>query len=328
MPTDKALTVQRTTAGWRLHGAGCEPANAFLERIELRGLAEGSMRTYAFDLLNLTRWLNHQGLAPAAVTREDFFAFLKDHRGRLKAVTLNRQLRLLQRWATSERPPIAGGVRRRRARARAQDPLPSVREAQVIRRPLTDQQTRRMLEGFRTHRDRAMAGLMWALGLRVGEVLALTLPDLDWEHATILVHGKGRRERSLPLLAQVSGLIRRYLEWERPKNADERLFVVLKGPRRGRPLTYAGARRLFRYYRGQLQIPEAHPHRFRHTFAANMVRQGLSLPMLMRLMGHTWISTTVRYVHFDDRELREHYEKALARLNAADPAGGQRPAVL
>lgn len=328
MKPEPELTVERTAAGWRLRGPDCERGNIFLERLELRGLADGSVRTYAFDLLNLLRWLKRHEKGLETLKTDQLYEFLKDHRGRLKAATLNRQLRLLYRLATGDQTPPGELIERRRwpRRKRA---LPYVKEPRVIRRPLTDRQVRQILQALRTHRDRAMAGVMWALGLRIGELLSLRMEDLDWEHGTVLVHGKGNRERSLPLIPEVSALIRRYLDLERPKHAPCHLFVVLKGPRRGQPLTYAGARRLFRYYRRQLKMPEAHPHRFRHTFAANMIRQGMSMPMLMRLLGHTWITTTLRYVHFDDRELREHYEKALARLAASgDTASGHQPPVL
>jgi integrase len=171
-----------------------------------------------------------------------------------------------------------------------------------------------VVTALRTNRDRAILGLMWALGLRIGEVLALRWEDLDWEHATVQVRGKGDRERNLPLPLPVAVLIRRYHSVEWPRGAGPTVFVVLKGPRRGQALTYAAARRIFRYHRDRLNLPEAHPHRFRHTFAANMIRQGMSVPSLMRLMGHTWAQTTLRYVHFDDAEVREHYEKALQKL--------------
>lgn len=320
------MRVVRTPAGWRLRGRGSEGANRFLERIEVRGLAEGSTRTYAFDVLNILRWLKRRGLKPEAVKEEDLYRFLTDHRGGLKPGTLNRQLRLLHRWAGGPAwgpARVVGGRRWPEHRLS----LPYVKEPKTIRQPLSDPQVRRMLQGFRTQRDRAIGGLMWALGLRIGEVLALHLEDIDWAHQTLRIHGKGRRERSLPLVERVGGLLRRYLDLERPRQAGSAVFVVLKGPRRGQPLTYAGIRRLFRYYRQRWGIPEAHPHRFRHTFAANMTRQGVSMPTLMRLMGHTWIHTTLRYIHFDDTELREHYEKAMAH-EAVESAGCQRDPIL
>lgn len=311
--------VVRTPQGWRIAGPCCAMANGFLERIGLRGLAEGSMRTYAFDLLVILRWLHRRRADPARLREEDLYAFVREHRAGTGPVTVNRRLRLLHRLRRFVRPdreqPRCWPRRRQRIRN-----LPYVKEPRTIKRPLLDQQVRRMVDALHTQRDRAMLALMWAMGLRVGEVLALRWEDLDWEHGTALVRGKGQRERTLPLPEPVAELLLRYRRVEWPATDTPTVFVVLKGARRGQPLSYAGTRRLFRYHRLRLRLPEAHPHRFRHTFAANMIRQGMSVPSLMRLLGHTWAETTLRYVHFDDAEVRQHYEQALRKLAQAHAA--------
>ena len=91
-------------------------------------------------------------------------------------------------------------------------------------------------------------------------------------------------------------LLDHYLRLERPDPCSAALFVSLKGPARGTRMTPAGLRSLFRYHRQTTGIPLANPHRFRHTFASDMVRAGVSLPALMQLMGHADIQTTLLYV--------------------------------
>ena len=304
-------SVVHTPRGWRLTGPRSRDLNRFLARIELRGLAAGSLRTYAFDLIRIRRWLRRRHPRPAPLRREDLYAFVRDQRGQLQAVTVNRLLRLLDRLRRFLQPEDTAPEPWRRRRAQ---PLPYIREPQTVKLPLTDRQVRQVVARLRTNRDRAILGLMWAVGLRSGEVLALRLDDVDWAQGTLHVRGKGHRERTLPLADPLADILRRYLAVERPPGAEPAVFLVLKGPRRGAPLTYAGLRRLFRYHRHCLKLPQAHPHRFRHTFAANMIRHGMSVPTLMRLLGHTWPATTLRYVHFDDREVRAHYAQALAEL--------------
>jgi site-specific recombinase XerD len=72
-------------------------------------------------------------------------------------------------------------------------------------------------------------------------------------------------------------------------------------------------RSLFRYHRRTSGIAAAHPHRFRHTFASDMVREGMSLPALMQLMGHAHISTTMIYVQISPRDVVEQYTRAVAK---------------
>ena len=110
----------------------------------------------------------------------------------------------------------------------------------------------------------------------------------------ILVRGKGNKQRLLPLPQDVGQVLQKYLWLERPPTPSPALFICLKGRRRGAALSLAGLRSLFRYHRRTSEIPQANPHRFRHTFGADMVRAGISLPALQQLMGHAQIRTTLR----------------------------------
>jgi site-specific recombinase XerD len=85
----------------------------------------------------------------------------------------------------------------------------------------------------------------------------------------------------------------------------------LKGRHRGQPLTLAGLRSLFRHHRLRTTVLRANPHRFRHTFGADMVRNGISLPALQRLMGHSDIQTTMLYVDLAPQDVWREYAKAV-----------------
>jgi integrase/recombinase XerD len=94
----------------------------------------------------------------------------------------------------------------------------------------------------------------------------------------------------------------------------------LKGRHRGLALTPAGLRTLFRHHRLATQIPQANPHRFRHTFGADMVRNGISLPALQHLMGHAQIHTTMLYVQLAPQDVWREYRRAIekrARLDSS-----------
>jgi len=95
-------------------------------------------------------------------------------------------------------------------------------------------------------------------------------------------------------------------------NNSPYLFVSLKGQRRGQPITPAGLRSLFRHHRLRSEVPSANPHRFRHTFGADMVRAGISLPALQHLMGHAQIHTTMLYVQLAPQDVWREYARAVA----------------
>jgi integrase/recombinase XerD len=127
----------------------------------------------------------------------------------------------------------------------------------------------------------AIVGLMLMQGLCSAEVMALNLEDVLLSEGQLRVRGKGSKTRFLPLAPETTQLIDYYLRLERPDPCSAALFVVLKGPTRGTRMTPAGLRSLFRYHRRTTGVKIANPHRFRHTFASDMVRAGISLPALM-----------------------------------------------
>jgi integrase/recombinase XerD len=162
--------------------------------------------------------------------------------------------------------------------------------------PLSIDEVARFWSSFRTSRDLAIIGLMLLHGLRSCEVLALNREDVLLSESQIRVQGKGKRIRVLPLIRETVELLDHYLTLERNPCCGQHLFVCLKEPARGNRMTAAGLRSLFRHHRQTTSVTKANPHRFRHTFASDMVRAGISLPALMQLMGHAQIQTTLVYV--------------------------------
>jgi integrase len=179
--------------------------------------------------------------------------------------------------------------------------------------PLSVEEVARFWSSFRTARDLAIVGLMLLQGLRSAEVLSLNQDDLLLSEAQLRVRGKGNKLRFLPLAPETVQLLDHYRRLERPNPCTAALFVSLKGPARGTRMTLAGLRSLFRYHRQRTGVQLANPHRFRHTFASDMIRAGISLPALMHLMGHTEIETTLRYVQVTPQDVYLQYAHAVAQ---------------
>jgi integrase len=180
--------------------------------------------------------------------------------------------------------------------------------------PLSAEEVHAFLETFKSSRDLGIIGLMLLCGLRSREVIELKLQDLSLTENQIRVCGKGNRDRILPLPPQVCWLLRSYLEVERPPTTTSELLVSLKGKTRGLPMTPSGLRSLFRHHRRSSSVSKANPHRFRHTFGADMARAGISLPALMKLMGHANIQTTMLYVELSPRDVFEEFQRVIRKL--------------
>ena len=332
-------TVLASVSPYRLleeHGQEIAWANAFLDAQRIRQLSLRSLRAYAFDLLHFARWWSQRPL-PLPLSEIDETCLLDYVRSKLDQepppapATVNRRLTVVhclyrfhygrqispgqthfQRTYTQR--PLLGYGRPRRVVVRGL----RLKQPRRVVVPLTAEQVARFWRSFRTFRDLALVGLMLLDGLRCCEVLALQLADLQLTDGQMRVHGKGNKQRVLPLPQEIRAVLERYLDLERPLTYSSSLFVCLKGRHRGLPLTSAGLRTLFRHHRLSTQIPEANPHRFRHTFGADMVRDGISLPALQQLMGHAQIHTTMLYVQLAPQDVWSEYRRAIEKRTALD----------
>jgi integrase/recombinase XerD len=314
-----------TQSLWELLGPDGLPlpdVERFLNTLRLRGLSPRTARAYAFDLLCAYRWMHQARIQPRQLRAPQLLEFIEFQRRPPPAAasTINRRLHVLHSflaflghpsepvpsWALSNPPWQSGrGVRSGSLR---------VKEPQRLVQPLPDRQFLEFFASLRTWRDRSIALLMWAEGLRSFEILGLDLDDVDLQLRNLRILGKGNKERMMPLAEPVADILTRYLQIERPPSAPSALFVVLKAPHRGEPLTLPGLRRIFRYHRARSGILSANPHRLRHSFATNMTRLRVPLLLLAKMLGHSSPQTTMRYVQIEDHELRELYEQALEQF--------------
>jgi integrase len=296
--------------------------NRYLDREYIRRLANTSLRAYAYNLLHFVRWwdsIHHTGNIVEQDLSEstllDYVRFQSSQQPRPSASTINDRVAVTDRALRNEFPqapcPMARGFHQAFLR---RGPMGLARPRQAMSRlrvkvpkrnivPLSVNEVARFWSSFRTSRDLAMVGLMLLHGLRSAEVLALNCADVLLPEAQLRVPGKGNKLRFLPLAPETIQLLDHYLQLERPSPCGAALFVVLKGRARGTRMNAAGLRSLFRYHRQTTGIKLAHPHRFRHTFASDMVRAGMSLPALMRLMGHADIQTTLQYVRLTPQDV-------------------------
>jgi site-specific recombinase XerD len=217
------------------------------------------------------------------------------------------------RWRTAgERSGmLAHTVRRPKNRSSLR-----LREPRRLPTALSQSDAAELLASFRTWRDRAIAGLMLYCGLRSAEVLGLDVADVDIGGRWLTVTGKGQRERRVPLDADVASVIQVYLLAERPESDSGCLFLVAKGPNRGRPLTAAGLRTIFRYHRGLTGIVGGHPHALRHTFGTALAEAGVDLAVMQALLGHAHVDTTARYIHLAPAHVKAEFDAARGRIKS------------
>ena len=307
--------------------------NRYLDREYVRRLADTTLRACAYNLLHFVRWwesVHHTAEVVEGNLTEstllDYLRFQSNHQPPFASTTINLRICIADRALRNEFPdapdPRAQGFqqaylhrgrlglgRRRLGMSRLRVRVP---KRQLV--PLSVEEVARFWSSFRTARDLALVGLMLLQGLRSAEVLELNEDDVLLSEAQLRVRGKGNKLRLLPLAPETVQLLDHYRLLERPKVGTTALFISLKGPARGSRMTLPGLRSLFRHHRKCTGIRLANPHRFRHTFASDMVRAGISLPALKKLMGHADIQTTLQYVEITPEDVYLQYTRAVAQL--------------
>jgi integrase/recombinase XerD len=278
------------------------------------------------------------GKAPVEVTSTDVFAFITAQRnggeGRLQVAgnatgvssrSVRRRLSsvsglfafLLARGDVATNP-VPRGLATRRERNRPRQGVPLVRTTRTLPRILAPAEVDALLAALRTHRDQTMVLAMVLGGLRRCEVLGLALSDLKvGEKRVFIADGKGGHQRIVPVSARFFTAVAAYLDTERPATAmTDRLFVVLKGQRRGQPLTAAGVDEVLAGARARAGLVHGTCHQLRHTCLTRLREAGMALEAVQAQAGHASIESTRIYLHLADDWLAGQYRRAAEAIDA------------
>lgn len=165
-------------------------------------------------------------------------------------------------------------------------------------------------EDIRENRDFAMLSVLYATGLRVSELVNLTLDDVDLVRGFVLTKGKGNKERVVPMGEQAMQAVRTYLEGPRDvllKGLESRTLFVA---RRGNPMTRQAFWLILKNYAQRAGIQkDISPHQLRHSFATHLLERGADLRAVQAMLGHADLSTTEIYTHVNRARLKEFYDK-------------------
>ncbi len=185
----------------------------------------------------------------------------------------------------------------------------SLRLPKPLPRHLKDDQVRRLFAVIRDPRDRAMFMLMLRCGLRVQEVAELTVDAVEYGRRQIFVfHGKGAKDRVVYMSDDARSALLAYLEKRSSK--ARALFLVQKGPMKGKPLSVRGIQKRIEYYARKSDLSVS-CHRLRHTMATQLLNADADLATIQDLLGHGQITTTQRYCRVANLKVQRDYYKAM-----------------
>lgn len=287
----------------------------FLTYVQVeKGLARLTLESYARDLTRLKSWAQKNGKAVQDLTRQDLRKWIAQlSRDGLAPSSVARAVsaaRGLFRFLM-----LDGHVKTQPA-----ENLDTPQKFAYLPSFLTDEEIDQLFAApdITKHggvRDRALLELMYAAGLRVSELVTLKQSDVDLHGGLVLCHGKGSKERRVPVGKSAIHWVQRYLAVREAFGPPTTPHLFLN---RGRAITRYFAWSMIRKYASKAGIKEISPHTLRHSFATHLLQNGADSRSVQALLGHSDISTTQIYTHITDRHLRSAYDRhhPRARLRA------------
>ncbi|OGN95134.1 MAG: site-specific tyrosine recombinase XerD [Chloroflexi bacterium RBG_13_51_18] len=295
-----------------------QPIENFLHYLAVeKGYSEHTISAYHNDLTQLVEFVNSNTSATSWIN-------------------FNRQTMLSYMLHLKERGYVATTIARKVAAARSffgfmvaeglikTDPTenmssPSVGKA--LPKPIPINQVRLLLEQpaklstAEAKRDGAMLELLYASGMRISELVALNLGDVNTQgNYFVRCFGKGRKERIIPLYEKIAATVKKYVDEDRPKLAHGKKETALFLNARGERLTRQGFWQKLKEYAKMAGLSsKISPHTLRHSFATHMLSGGADLRSVQELLGHANISTTQVYTHLTTDQVRRTYDKSHPR---------------
>jgi len=268
-----------------------------------KGLSKNSIESYMRDLSKLRNWTEKHCIDLKTITQRDLREFLIDV-NKLAPTSVNRLISAIRGFY---RFLEIDGLINKNPAENLQfqfklEKLPQFLTLEQIEAVFSIPDTAQEI-GLR---NRTILELMYACGLRVSEIVNLTLENADLELRILTCVGKGSKMRKIPIGSQASEWLKKYLSIRlRKETKVKNLFVSSLG----RPLTRYEVYMFVREYGEKAGIEGLYPHILRHSFATHLIQNGADIRLVQKMLGHSDISTTQIYTHLKKDDLQRTYQK-------------------
>ena len=281
-----------------------------------KGLARHTLESYRGDLARLESWASRSGKSVGALTRPDLRKWIAQlSREGLAPSSVGRAVSAARGFFRFLM--LDGHIKHHPA-----EDLDTPQKFSYLPKFLTEEEIDRLFAAPDVSteagiRDRAMLELMYAAGLRVSEMVTLKQTDVDVHGGVVNCHGKGSKERRVPVGKSAIHWLQQYasVKAQYGKSPFPQLFL-----NRGKPLTRQFAWTTIKSYAARIGLENVSPHTLRHSFATHLLQHGADSRSVQALLGHSDISTTQIYTHITDHHLRKAYDNHHPRARAAASA--------
>lgn len=272
----------------------------FLIRKKTEGKSEKTIGQYRLHLVKLLQYLNKP---LDKITEDDLFIYLATYKKtrNVSNVYLDN-IRLVCSsfftWLNNKgyitKNPTTG--------------LEPIKTEKKIKKSFSDEELEKLRRSCTQERDIALVEFLYSTGVRASELITLNRNDVDFVGKTVVVFGKGGKEREVYLTATAALHLKQYLNTRIDEN--ESLFVSTRKPYNR--LTVAGLERIIKNLGKLAGVDNCHPHRFRRTMATNVLKKGAQLEEVKELLGHTKLDTTMIYCTVDRENVKHTHQRLMS----------------
>jgi integrase/recombinase XerD len=292
----------------------------FLSYIQVeKGLSANTLQSYARDLARLQGWAQKSGKLVERLERKDLREWIAGmSREGLAPSSVARAVSAARGFFRFLM--LDGHIKRHPA-----EDLHTPQRVSRLPQFLTEEEMERLLfaPDIKTDvgvRDRALLEVMYATGLRVSEVCGLRTGDVDLDAGLVTCHGKGSKQRRIPIGKSAVHWLQRYASVRKEMGSETQPQLFLH---RGRTITRQAAWAIIKTYAAQAGVPDISPHTLRHSFGTHLMQHGADSRSVQALLGHADISTTEIYTHITDLHMRKTYDRFHPRARAAGRKNGK-----
>jgi len=275
-----------------------------------RGISHNTTEAYSRDLNRLLTFMQSCGIAAVRdISADHLIRYMSDLRnGGLSVRSVNRNLAavrgfykfLLREGVVEKNPAVHIGIAK--TWLRLPDCLSRTEMDLLLAQPGGEKAA--------DIRDRAMLDLLYATGIRVTELISLTMGSINWQVGFLVAMGKGNKERVVPIGKTAYRSLGRYVEAARPSLAKGKTVDTLFLNRSGDPFTRQGFWKIVKKYARLAGLQKkVYPHTFRHSFASHLLEGGADLRSVQTMLGHADISTTQIYTHVTRERLKDIHRR-------------------
>jgi len=286
----------------------------FLTYIQVeKGLSANTLQSYARDVAKLESWAGKHGKRIEQLERQDLREWIaRMSRDGLAPSSVSRAVSAARGFFRFLM--LDGHIKRHPA-----EDIHTPQRNSYLPRFLSEEEIETLLatpdvstdEGIR---DRALLELTYATGLRVSELVGLQTSDVDIHAGLVACHGKGNKQRRVPIGKSAIHWLRQYLRVRKRLGSETKPHLFLH---KGRRLTRQIAWAIIKKHAAAASVPDISPHTLRHSFATHLLQHGADSRSVQALLGHSDISTTQIYTHITDLHMRKAYDRFHPRARAA-----------